>query len=252
VSTAFTDAKWLVPLGMDCYGFAPMLLPDELDFTALFHGVDERVPVSGQEGRGGTDERPDGSSWRWAHRGQHQCVDELANVAGDDGLPVDGAEQTHRGQHIATGDQSRSAEISPRSAACLRIVDTIRLPQNGMRSSRAAASSRSWAAVSATRSTRSSVIRAAFDDQSTRRPVRWRSRGPAAGTFFALLTEAVAAVTGSVDPGTRFIARALAEGERCRCPRATAKHSSRATAFRVVGIAPAHCRRPSSLDLWLS
>ena len=26
--------------------FAPMLLPDELDFTALFHGVDERVPTS--------------------------------------------------------------------------------------------------------------------------------------------------------------------------------------------------------------
>lgn len=46
MSTAFTDAKWLSPLGINCYGFAPMLLPDELDFTALFHGVDERVPVS--------------------------------------------------------------------------------------------------------------------------------------------------------------------------------------------------------------
>ncbi|CAN5257407.1 M20/M25/M40 family metallo-hydrolase [soil metagenome] len=46
MSTAFTDAKWLAPLGIDCYGFAPMLLPDELDFTALFHGVDERVPTS--------------------------------------------------------------------------------------------------------------------------------------------------------------------------------------------------------------
>lgn len=46
MSTAFTDAKWLAPLGINCYGFAPMLLPDELDFTALFHGVDERVPLS--------------------------------------------------------------------------------------------------------------------------------------------------------------------------------------------------------------
>lgn len=46
ISTAFTDAKWLAPLGIQCYGFTPMLLPDDLDFTALFHGVDERVPTS--------------------------------------------------------------------------------------------------------------------------------------------------------------------------------------------------------------
>jgi acetylornithine deacetylase/succinyl-diaminopimelate desuccinylase-like protein len=46
MSTAFTDAKWLSPLGINCYGFAPMLLPDNLDFTALFHGVDERVPIN--------------------------------------------------------------------------------------------------------------------------------------------------------------------------------------------------------------
>jgi acetylornithine deacetylase/succinyl-diaminopimelate desuccinylase-like protein len=49
MSTAFTDAKWLSPLGINCYGFAPMLLPDNLDFTALFHGVDERVPVDALE-----------------------------------------------------------------------------------------------------------------------------------------------------------------------------------------------------------
>jgi acetylornithine deacetylase/succinyl-diaminopimelate desuccinylase-like protein len=46
MSTAFTDAKWLSKLGIHCYGFAPMQLPDDLDFTALFHGVDERVPVA--------------------------------------------------------------------------------------------------------------------------------------------------------------------------------------------------------------
>ncbi|ORA39251.1 M20/M25/M40 family metallo-hydrolase [Mycobacterium aquaticum] len=49
MSTAFTDAKWLAPLGIQCYGFTPMQLPDDLDFTALFHGVDERVPVSALE-----------------------------------------------------------------------------------------------------------------------------------------------------------------------------------------------------------
>ncbi|MDN4522721.1 MULTISPECIES: M20/M25/M40 family metallo-hydrolase [Mycolicibacterium] len=45
MSTAFTDAKWLHRLGIQCYGFTPLLLPDDLDFTALFHGADERVPV---------------------------------------------------------------------------------------------------------------------------------------------------------------------------------------------------------------
>ncbi|MCV7347587.1 M20/M25/M40 family metallo-hydrolase [Mycolicibacterium rhodesiae] len=46
MSTAFTDAKWLHRLGIQCYGFTPMRLPDDLDFTALFHGADERVPVN--------------------------------------------------------------------------------------------------------------------------------------------------------------------------------------------------------------
>ena len=49
MSTAFTDAKWLAQLGIQCYGFCPLLLPDDLDFTALFHGVDERVPIEGLE-----------------------------------------------------------------------------------------------------------------------------------------------------------------------------------------------------------
>jgi acetylornithine deacetylase/succinyl-diaminopimelate desuccinylase-like protein len=29
------------------YGFSPLQLPPDLDFMALFHGVDERVPVDG-------------------------------------------------------------------------------------------------------------------------------------------------------------------------------------------------------------
>ncbi len=40
-----TDAKALATLGIRCFGFAPLQLPPELDFAALFHGVDERVPV---------------------------------------------------------------------------------------------------------------------------------------------------------------------------------------------------------------
>ncbi|AEF40398.1 putative M20 peptidase [Hoyosella subflava DQS3-9A1] len=40
-----TDAKALAKLGIRCFGFAPLRLPPDLDFAALFHGVDERVPV---------------------------------------------------------------------------------------------------------------------------------------------------------------------------------------------------------------
>lgn len=42
-----TDAKSFSTLGIRCFGFAPLLLPPELDFTSLFHGIDERVPVEG-------------------------------------------------------------------------------------------------------------------------------------------------------------------------------------------------------------
>ncbi|MDZ5077991.1 M20/M25/M40 family metallo-hydrolase [Nesterenkonia sp. HG001] len=40
-----TDNKHLSALGIAGYGFAPLQLPAELDFTGMFHGVDERVPV---------------------------------------------------------------------------------------------------------------------------------------------------------------------------------------------------------------
>lgn len=42
-----TDAKAFSLLGIRCYGFAPLQLPPTLDFGALFHGVDERVPIDG-------------------------------------------------------------------------------------------------------------------------------------------------------------------------------------------------------------
>ncbi|GAA5027773.1 M20/M25/M40 family metallo-hydrolase [Microbacterium fluvii] len=40
-----TDNKALSRLGIAGYGFAPLRLPAGIDFTGMFHGVDERVPV---------------------------------------------------------------------------------------------------------------------------------------------------------------------------------------------------------------
>jgi acetylornithine deacetylase/succinyl-diaminopimelate desuccinylase-like protein len=42
-----TDAKAFSPLGIDCYGFAPLWLPEGFPYRAMAHGVDERVPVEG-------------------------------------------------------------------------------------------------------------------------------------------------------------------------------------------------------------
>jgi acetylornithine deacetylase/succinyl-diaminopimelate desuccinylase-like protein len=44
-----TDAKHWDKLGIRCFGFAPLRLPADLDFTGLFHGVDERVPTDALE-----------------------------------------------------------------------------------------------------------------------------------------------------------------------------------------------------------
>ncbi|HWD62779.1 MAG TPA: M20/M25/M40 family metallo-hydrolase [Humibacter sp.] len=40
-----TDNKALSRLGITGYGFAPLKLPADTDFPAMFHGVDERVPL---------------------------------------------------------------------------------------------------------------------------------------------------------------------------------------------------------------
>ena len=40
-----TDAKAISTLGIRCFGFAPLQLPPGLDYTKLFHGIDERVPI---------------------------------------------------------------------------------------------------------------------------------------------------------------------------------------------------------------
>jgi len=44
-----TDLKSLSLLGMKGYGFTPLRLPPDLDFMALFHGINERVPVDALE-----------------------------------------------------------------------------------------------------------------------------------------------------------------------------------------------------------
>ncbi|GAO12334.1 putative peptidase M20 family protein [Streptomyces lydicamycinicus] len=42
-----TDAKQFSRLGITGYGFSPLKLPEGFDYQALFHGVDECVPVEG-------------------------------------------------------------------------------------------------------------------------------------------------------------------------------------------------------------
>ncbi|ONH28814.1 M20/M25/M40 family metallo-hydrolase [Pseudofrankia asymbiotica] len=46
LQSAGTDAKWFTQAGIRCYGFSPLALPPGFDFAAMFHGVDERVPVA--------------------------------------------------------------------------------------------------------------------------------------------------------------------------------------------------------------
>ena len=44
-----TDAKHFSRLGMTCYGYTPLVLPDGYDYYAMFHGTDERIPLSAIE-----------------------------------------------------------------------------------------------------------------------------------------------------------------------------------------------------------
>ena len=43
---AATDGRLFAHLGIQTYGFLPMLLPDTLDFVSTIHGPNERVPVN--------------------------------------------------------------------------------------------------------------------------------------------------------------------------------------------------------------
>ena len=47
VMSGGTDNKALADLGIIGYGFSPLKLDANFDFMAMFHGVDERVPVEG-------------------------------------------------------------------------------------------------------------------------------------------------------------------------------------------------------------
>jgi len=44
-----TDAKHFAGLGMTCYGYTPLVLPEGYDYYAMFHGTDERIPLSALE-----------------------------------------------------------------------------------------------------------------------------------------------------------------------------------------------------------
>jgi acetylornithine deacetylase/succinyl-diaminopimelate desuccinylase-like protein len=44
--TPGTDAKALAQIGIPCYGFAPLRLEPDVPFLSVFHGHDERIPVS--------------------------------------------------------------------------------------------------------------------------------------------------------------------------------------------------------------
>ena len=46
LTSAGTDAKSFSTLGIRCFGFSPLLLPADLDFTSMCHGIDERVPIN--------------------------------------------------------------------------------------------------------------------------------------------------------------------------------------------------------------
>lgn len=45
VLAAVTDARFLSRLGVQSYGFTPMKLPGDYDFTSMAHNANERVPV---------------------------------------------------------------------------------------------------------------------------------------------------------------------------------------------------------------
>ncbi|MGB9834403.1 MAG: M20/M25/M40 family metallo-hydrolase [bacterium] len=45
MATGATDAKHLARLGVPCYGFSPMKLPEKMDFMRMIHGHNERIPI---------------------------------------------------------------------------------------------------------------------------------------------------------------------------------------------------------------
>jgi len=46
---AVTDGRWFAELGIQPYGFTPLLLPDGFEFQKLTHAANERIPVAAVE-----------------------------------------------------------------------------------------------------------------------------------------------------------------------------------------------------------
>lgn len=46
VVSGVTDARFFAQLGIQTYGFTPMLLTDDIDFSRLIHNADERIPIA--------------------------------------------------------------------------------------------------------------------------------------------------------------------------------------------------------------
>jgi acetylornithine deacetylase/succinyl-diaminopimelate desuccinylase-like protein len=44
-----TDARFFTRLGIQTYGFLPMTLPEDFNFTATIHSANERIPVAAVE-----------------------------------------------------------------------------------------------------------------------------------------------------------------------------------------------------------
>ena len=49
VGIGVSDARFFSKLGIQTYGFTPMLLPKGIDFSRLIHGANERVPIEALE-----------------------------------------------------------------------------------------------------------------------------------------------------------------------------------------------------------
>ena len=47
--SAVTDARYFSQLGIQTYGYLPMLLPEDFNFTRSVHTANERIPVSAVE-----------------------------------------------------------------------------------------------------------------------------------------------------------------------------------------------------------
>ncbi len=45
LAPATTDAKFFSRLGIQTYGFTPMVLPEEFNFMQTIHAANERIPV---------------------------------------------------------------------------------------------------------------------------------------------------------------------------------------------------------------